>query len=111
MIKYARLKIAPAVGAGASLGETNLNTFDDDVTRKVTGILSTNQTALVRTVLLQKSKMVADIDGGIMAQQRTFIDIDTTYVGGIPITVDVRNESGAPVGANTMAIVVRYEAP
>jgi nitrous oxide reductase len=109
MIKYARFQI-PAVAAGAQLGETNVNTPDDQVNRKVTGILSTNQTRLIRTVLMKQGTPIADIDNGLMAQQRDFIAADAQYGGGLPITVDVRNSNAGALAVNTDAIVIRYEA-
>lgn len=108
MVKYVRFQI-PAVAAGAQLNETQVNTPDDNSRRTVTGILSTNQTKLIRTVLMQTGQPIADIDNGVMAQQRTFIDINTAYGSGVPISVDVRNGSAGALAVNTDAIVIRYE--
>lgn len=108
MVKFARFQI-PAVAAGAVMGETAINTPDDQKPRKVTGILSTNQTKLIRTVLLQSGQPIADIDDGVMAQQRDFIPVDAQYTAGLAITLDVRNNSAGALNVNTDAIVIRYE--
>lgn len=107
-IKYVRFQI-PAVGAGVALGETQIQTPDDSKPRTVTGILSTNQTKLIRTVLLHTGNPIADIDDGIMAQQRGFIPVNEPYPGGTPMSVDVRNNSAAALAAATDAIVIQYQ--
>lgn len=105
--KYFRFQI-PAVGAGVTLGETQITTPDDSKPRTVIGILSTNQTKLIRTVLLHTGNPIADIDNGIMAQQRGFIPVSESYPGGTPISVDVRNNSAGALAVNTDAIVIAY---
>lgn len=106
--KYARFQI-PAVGAGATLGETQVATPDDTRQRTVTGILSTNQTKLIRTVLMHTGNPIADIDDGVMAQARDFYKVNESYPGGTQISVDVRNNSAGALAVNTDAIVIRYE--
>ena len=108
MIKFARFQI-PAVAAGATLGETFIVTPDDSKPRKVTGILSSNQTKLIRTVLMKTGLPIADIDDGVMAQQRDFITVDQSYDSGVQISLDVRNNSAGALAVNTDAIVIRYE--
>ena len=99
----------PAVAAGAVLGETFISTPDDTKPRHVTGILSTNQTKLIRTVLMKTGNPIAVIDNGTMAQQREFIETDENYPGGVQISVDVRNASAGALAVNTDSITIRYE--
>lgn len=109
MIRYLRFQI-PAVAAGATMGETFVASPDDPKPRRVLGILSTNQTKLIRTVLMKTGFPVADLDDGVMAQQRDFIPQDQTYEGGVQISVDVRNNSAGALAVNTDAIVIKYDA-
>lgn len=99
----------PALGAGAALGETFISTPDDTRPRRVTGILSTNQTKLIRTVLMKTGNPIAVIDNGLMAQQRDFVKVDEQYPGGVQISLDVRNASAGALAVNTDAVTVRYE--
>lgn len=107
-IKYFRFQI-PAVAAGATLGETFVPTPDDPKPRKVVGILSSNQTRLIRTLLMHTGNPIADIDNGVMAQQRDFIPLNEDYPGGTQISVDVRNNSAGALAVNTDAIVIAYQ--
>lgn len=107
-IKYVRFQI-PAVASLATLGETPIVTPDDPRPRTVTGILSTNQTKLIRTVLMRTGNPICDIDNGLMAQHRDFIPVNETYPGGTQITVDVRNNSAGALAVNTDAIVIQYQ--
>lgn len=108
-IRYARFQI-PAVGAGASLGETAIITSDDARQRKVTGFRTTNTTKLIHTLLMRAGFVVADVDNGLLSVLVDFLPVDQVYDGGLPITLDVRNASAAALPVNTDAIVVRYEA-
>lgn len=107
-VKFVTFQI-PAVAAGAVLGETFISTPDDTRPRHVTGILSTNQTKLIRTVLMKTGNPIAVVDDGVMAQQRDFVKVDETYPGGVQISLDVRNASAGALAVNTDAITVRYE--
>lgn len=100
--------VIPAVAAGANLGETFISTPDDRRERHVYGLLSTNQTKLVRTVLMRTGNPIMDVDGGVMAQQRDFIDADETYPAGVQISLDIRNGSGGALVANADAVQVFY---
>lgn len=106
--KYQRFPI-PAVGAGVALGETQVATPDDSSPRTLRGVLSTNQTKLISTVVLKTGTIIAIIDDGVMAQQRGFIPLNTVYESGKPMSVDVRNASAGALAANTDAIVLQYE--
>ncbi len=107
-LKYIRFQI-PAVAAGAILGETPVITPDDPRPRVVKGVLSSNQTKLIRTLVMKTGNPIADIDNGVMAQQRDFIPLNEAYPGGTQITVDVRNNSAGALAVNTDAIVLAYE--
>lgn len=106
--KVIRFQI-PAVAAGAALGETFVPTPDDTRQRTVVGILSTNQTRLIRTVLMHTGNPIEDIDNGIMAQQREFFHVNEVYPGGVQISVDVRNNSAGALAINTDAIAIFYD--
>lgn len=106
--KSVRFQI-PAIAAGASLGETFISTPDDTRPRTVVGILSTNQTKLIRTVLMHTGNPILDIDDGIMAQQRDLIDVNESYPGGVQISLDIRNNSAGALAVNTDAVVIFYE--
>lgn len=51
---------------------------------------------------------IADLDNGLMAQQRGFIPVNEVYGGGVQISLDVRNNSAGALAVNTDAIVVAY---
>ena len=108
MVKYARFQI-PAVAAGGTLTETQVTTPDDAQNRRLTGVLSSNQTKLIRTVVMKTGQQIADLDNGVMAQQRDFIPLDVRYDQGVIMSVDVRNNSAGALAVNTDAIVLRYE--
>lgn len=99
----------PAVGAGAALGETYISTPDDTRQRTVVGLLSTNQTKLIRTVLMHTGNPIEDVDNGVMAQQRDYWKANEVYPSGVQISLDVRNNSAGALAVNTDAIVVLYE--
>jgi len=106
--RYVRFSI-PAVAAGAKSGATAVPTFDDSVPRRLTGILSTNQTKLIHTIVDVAGRVIADIDGGVMAQQHDFIPLDQDYPVGVSLSVNVANDSAGALAVNTDAIVLRYE--
>lgn len=99
----------PAVAAGAVAGETFISTPDDTRQRHVIGILGTNSTKLMRTVLMRTGNPIEVIDNGLMAQQREFFKVDSIYPGGVQISFDFRNASAGAQAANTDSITFFYE--
>lgn len=105
--RYARFAI-PAIAAGASTGATAVPTFDDQVPRKLVGFLMTNQTKLIHVQLDAAGRVFADLDGGIMAQQRDFIPLDQDYPVGVALSVNILNASAGALAVNTDALVLKY---
>ncbi len=106
--RYVRFAI-PAIAAGAATGATAVPTFDDQIPRKLVGILSTNQTKLIHTQVDAAGRVFADVDHGVMAQQRDFIPLDQDYPVGVQLSVNVINASAGALAASTDALVLKYQ--
>ena len=105
-IRYVRFAL-PNQGAGTQSGPQNVATFDDNAQRTVVGALMTNQAKQVHVRLDIAGRVYADLDGGIMAQQRDWIPLDQPYPAGTLISVNTVNDSAGGVGA-VDAIIIKY---
>ena len=106
--RYARFAI-PAVAAGARTNATAVPTFDDQVTRRVVGFLTTNQTKLIHTQLDVAGRVYADVDHGTMAQQKDWVPVLQAYPPGLTFSLNVINDSAGALAANVDAINLKYE--
>lgn len=106
--KTARFSI-PAVGAGASLGETNIVTPDDSKQRTVTGVFSTNLTKLVRTRLMHTGNPIHDIDNSLFSATFGTYPVNEVYAPGVQISLDIVNGTGGALVANADVVLIRYE--
>lgn len=107
--RYARFAI-PAIAAGARTGPLNVPTFDDASPRRLVGFLMTNQTKLIHVQIDVAGRVIADIDGGVQAQQRDWIPLDQDYPVGVFLSVNVINDSAGALAVATDAIVLKYQS-
>ena len=106
--RYVRFSI-PAVAAGARTNPTLVPSFDDQVTRRLVGFLTTNQTKLIHTQVDIAGRVYVDIDHGLAAQQKDWIPVLQQYPPGLPFSLNVINDSAGALAVNTDAITLKYE--
>lgn len=106
-IRYARA-IAPATAAGVISAVQSIQTIDDNVDRRVTGVAWTNQTRLIGLVVLVNGVPIAAIDGGVSLENMGFYPFDETYGAGLLFQFQVNNNSAGALAANTDVVIFRY---
>jgi hypothetical protein len=107
-IRYVRAAI-PGVAAGAKSGAIAVPSFDDNINRKLIGYLSTNQVKLEHVILDVAGRVFADLDGGLNAQQRDFIDLDQDFPAGVQFSFNFANDSAGALAGNVDCIVLKYQ--
>jgi hypothetical protein len=98
--------------SSASAGANSLAqiaTQDDNQDRTIVGILCNDQTKLVRTQVQLAGKLVFDVDDGLMAQQKEWIDCNIVFKAGVFIFLGLQNGSGGNI--TNAGITVKYSVP
>lgn len=99
----------PAVAAGARSAVQQPATPDDNVRRHLTGIMVSNTTKLMHTIITVNGAPIADIEHGATNPASPVFPVDQWYEPGLPVQLVLVNDSAGALAVNTDAWMYRYE--
>lgn len=108
--RYVR-SLLPPIAAGVVGANIQLATFDDNRTRRLTGIFVSGGGALQHSKLDLAGRVFADVDHAMFAAARGPLELDQSFPSGVLFSVTPQvDAAGVAILASTVVVTLRYSS-